>query len=715
MSLCLLNIYFIFQFYFLINKRNISRMHVEDAFSISNLEINPYENKPYSTNYYKILETRKKLPVYERKDEIINTVKENQVTVIEGNTGSGKTTQIPQFLLQSGICDTSHCIVCTQPRRVAATSIAARVADEMDCKLGGIVGYSVRYDDQTSNETKLIYMTDGLLLRDFVTDPLINKYGIVIIDEAHERGVNSDIILGLLKIAAKSRSDLKIVIMSATLEAQKFTNFFTNNSIPPHLSIPGRLHKVDIVYSQADVENYTKATVDTVVQIHQHNESGDILVFLTGEEEIENCAAEIRQKCTPASAMSANITEVVVLPLYASLNPKDQDKVFTPPKENIRKIILATNIAETSVTIDGVVYVVDCGLVKQSQYNPTLRMSILQPVNISKASATQRAGRAGRTRNGFCWRLYTKQVFDEALPEQSVPEIQRSDLAAVILLMLAVGVRDIVNFPYIDAPRQKLLKDAISELIHLGALSSSGDLTETGKLMAQMPLSPSLSRSLLASADFGCTAEVASVVAIVGEQGQFFLRPKMKQAEADAARAQFAVPNSDHLTMLNALEIFMLSPTREFCESNYLNYRALSGAMKARGQLISLLQRFDIPITSIPFTNPQRGPLIIQALLQGTFIKVAMKDKNGYAFPFSDRTAVVHPSSVLYRSKYPEWVLYTEFLFTDKYYLRTVSGINSSWLIPAAPKYFVLKAMPEGPVKNAIARLKAEYDSKQGA
>ncbi|KAH0802055.1 P-loop containing nucleoside triphosphate hydrolase protein [Histomonas meleagridis] len=509
--------------------------HKEPEETIEENVTNPWTDRPYSENYKTILKQRRKLPVYEFKEEVISTVQNNKVTIIEGSTGSGKTTQIPQFLLESNIISNDKKVLCTQPRRVAAINVATRVAQEMDVSLGSIVGYSVRFDSRVSENTRLIYMTDGLLMKEFILDPQIRQYGIVIIDEAHERNINSDIILGLLKQLTEIRADLHVVVMSATLEAQKFTNFFGG---APHLIVPGRLYPVDIIYTQEPVSDYVESAITYAIKIHRDEPSGDILIFLTGEEEIETACQRIREGTRNINSKSKMST--LVLPLYASLPPREQQLVFLPPKhDNIRKIIVSTNIAETSVTIDGVVYVIDPGFVKQSQYQPDRRMFALLVTPISQAAANQRSGRAGRTRPGKCYRLYTESSYNNQLEKQTIPEIQRTDLSSVILTMLATGIKDIIHFPFIDAPPQTQLAVAIQELYHLGAINNNAELTEIGNLMAVLPVEPKHAKSLIASKKFGCTNEMSTLIAILSEQGQIFLRPRDKVTKADAAHSQF--------------------------------------------------------------------------------------------------------------------------------------------------------------------------------
>ena len=365
-----------------------------------------------------IEETRKSLPVYAFREMFIEAVKEHQVLIIEGETGSGKTTQLPQYLYEAGFCNDKKRIGCTQPRRVAAMSVAARVAEEMGTKLGGLVGYSIRFEDCTSERTILKYMTDGMLLREFLNEPDLASYSVMMIDEAHERTLHTDILFGLVKDIARFRKDLKLLISSATLDADKFSRFFDD---APIFRVPGRRFPVDIYYTKAPEADYCDAAVISVLQIHLSQPlPGDILVFLTGQEEIELVQEALQEKI---KMLGSKIKELIVLPIYANLPSDMQVKIFEPTPPNARKVVLATNIAETSVTIDGISYVIDPGMVKQNSYDARSRVEYLNTVTISKAAANQRAGRAGRTGPGKCFRLYTAWSYMHELEDQPIPEV----------------------------------------------------------------------------------------------------------------------------------------------------------------------------------------------------------------------------------------------------------------------------------------------------
>lgn len=478
---------------------------------------NPFTGLPHTPKYFELLRKRSSLPVWEYKDRFVEMMNKHQVMVLVGETGSGKTTQIPQWCLdwvksryqKKGVA-------CTQPRRVAAMSVAQRVAEELDVSLGQEVGYSIRFEDCTSNRTILKYMTDGMLLREAMSDPLLEAYGVVMLDEAHERTLATDILMGLLKEVAKRRSDLKIIVMSATLDAGKFQTYFDNC---PLMSVPGRTHPVEIFYTPEPERDYLEAAIRTVIQIHMCEESdGDILLFLTGQEEIEEACKRIGREM---DNLGNEVGELKCIPLYSTLPPNLQQRIFEPPPPARpngavgRKVVVSTNIAETSLTIDGVVFVIDPGFAKQKVYNPRIRVESLLVTAISKASAQQRAGRAGRTKPGKCFRLYTEKAYKSEMQEQTYPEILRSNLGSVVLNLKKLGIDDLVHFDFMDPPAPETLMRALELLNYLAALDDDGELTELGAMMAEFPLDPQLAKMVIASCDYNCSNEALSITAML--------------------------------------------------------------------------------------------------------------------------------------------------------------------------------------------------------
>uniref|UniRef100_A0A061RWP1 RNA helicase n=1 Tax=Tetraselmis sp. GSL018 TaxID=582737 RepID=A0A061RWP1_9CHLO len=494
--------------------------------------VNPFTLRPYSQRYYDILEKRKGLPVWQAKDEFTKMVNSHQTTILVGETGSGKTTQIAQFIAEAGYCNINgqrRMIACTQPRRVAAMSVSRRVSEEMDVQLGEEVGYSIRFEDCCGPRTLVKFCTDGMLLREAMTDPLLERYSVIILDEAHERTLATDVLFGLIKEVLKSRPDLKLVVMSATLEAEKFQGYFLD---APLMKVPGRLHPVEIFYTQEPERDYLEAAIRTVVQIHVCEEPGDVLLFLTGEEEIEDAVKKITREIQNMD--QKQVGPVKVYPLYSSLPPAQQQKIFEKAPDGIdggpagRKIIVSTNIAETSLTIDGIVYVIDPGFSKQKVYNPRIRVESLLVSPISRASAHQRAGRAGRTRPGKCFRLYTEKSFNSDLIEQTYPEILRSNLGSVVLQLKKLGIDDLVHFDFMDPPAPETLMRALELLNYLGALDDEGSMTDVGSIMAEFPLEPQLAKMVVAAPEFRCSNEIVSICAMLSTPNPF-VRPRDSQ------------------------------------------------------------------------------------------------------------------------------------------------------------------------------------------
>uniref|UniRef100_A0A1I7XSZ9 RNA helicase n=1 Tax=Heterorhabditis bacteriophora TaxID=37862 RepID=A0A1I7XSZ9_HETBA len=448
-----------------------------------------------------IQETRQSLPVYAFRDQFIEAVKEHQVLIIEGETGSGKTTQLPQYLYEAGFCNNGKKIGCTQPRRVAAMSVASRVAEEVGCRNFFLVCICIFIIIKGPNFMKLNYLS------------------VMMIDEAHERTLHTDILFGLVKDIARFRKDMKLLISSATLDAEKFSTFFDD---APIFRIPGRRFPVDIYYTQAPEADYLDAAMVTVMQIHLTQPlPGDILVFLTGQEEIESVQEALIER---TRALGSKIKELIPLPIYANLPSDLQAKIFEPTPPNARKVILATNIAETSVTIDGICYVIDPGFSKQNSFDARSGVEHLHVVTISKAAANQRAGRAGRTGPGKCFRLYTAWAYKHELEDQPIPEIQRTNLGNVVLMLKSLGIHDLVHFDFLDPPPQETLVIALEQLYALGALNHRGELTKLGRRMAEFPCDPCMSKMIIASEKYECSEEIVTIAAMLSCNAAVFYR-----------------------------------------------------------------------------------------------------------------------------------------------------------------------------------------------
>lgn len=662
---------------------------------------NPFNGRPYSQRFWDLLRKRMGLPVWEYRQKFLELLDKNQCIVLVGETGSGKTTQIPQWCLdyareKGTMQHKKYMVACTQPRRVAAMSVATRVADELDVSLGQEVGYSIRFEDCVSDRTILKYCTDGMLLREAMNNPLLEQYGVILLDEAHERTLATDILMGLIKEIIKQRQDLKIVVMSATLDAGKFQNYFEHC---PLLSVPGRTYPVEIFYTPEPERDYLEAAVRTVIQIHVCEESaGDILVFLTGQEEIEDACKRIRKE---VQNLGPEAGDLVCIPLYSTLPPNMQQRIFDAPPANkpngaiSRKCVISTNIAETSLTIDGVVFVIDPGFSKQKVYNPRIRVESLLVCPISKASAMQRAGRAGRTKPGKCFRLYTEKAYKGEMQEQTYPEILRSNLATVVLQLKKLGIDDLVHFDFMDPPAPETLMRALELLNYLAAIDDNGELTQLGSLMAEFPLDPQLAKMLIASTDLNCSNEILSITAMLSVP-QCFVRPNEVKKQADEAKARFAHIDGDHLTLLNVYHAFKQNrEDPQWCYQNFINYRSLKNADDVRAQLAKIMDKFNLKRVSTDFNSRDYYINIRKALVAGFFMQVAHLEKSGHYVTIKDNQIVnLHPSSVLDHK--PEWALYNEFVLTSKNYIRTVTDVRPEWLIQIAPTYYDTASFPDG-------------------
>lgn len=628
-----------------------------------------------------IEDTRKSLPIYTFREQLLEAIAQYQVLIIVGETGSGKTTQIPQYLHEAGYTKDGLKVGCTQPRRVAAMSVAARVAEEMGVKVGNEVGYSIRFEDATSDKTILKYMTDGMLLREFLTEPDLGAYSALMIDEAHERTLHTDILFGLVKDIARFRPELKLLISSATMDAQKFAKYFDD---APIFNIPGRRYPVDIHYTPQPEANYLAAAVTTIFQIHITQGKGDILVFLTGQEEIEAAEQNLQET---ARKLGSKVPEMVICPIYANLPSELQSKIFEPTPPGARKVVLATNIAETSLTIDGIVFVIDPGFVKENVYNARTGMESLVVTPCSRASANQRSGRAGRVGPGKCFRLYTKFAFHNELDENTTPEIQRTNLNSIVLLLKSLGINDLIEFDFMDPPPAETLIRALEQLYALGALNDRGELTKVGRQMAEFPTDPMLAKSILAADKYGCVEEVLSIIAMLGEASALFYRPKDKKIHADSARARFTIKEGgDHFSLLNIWNQWVDSDfSYVWARENFLQQRSLTRARDVRDQLAKLCDRVEVSISTM---GANELVPIQKSLTAGFFPNAARLQRGGdsYRTVKNGMTVHLHPSSTLFEIN-PKWVLFYELVLTSREYMRSNMPLLPEWLTEVAPHY----------------------------
>jgi ATP-dependent RNA helicase DHX33 len=631
---------------------------------------------------------RQGLPITGIRDKIVSIIKQQSTIIFIGETASGKTTQIPQFIHEAGICS-SKMIAVTQPRRVAAVSIATRVSAEMGSDLGQTVGYSVRFDERVSNATKIKYMTDGMLLREAISDPLLQQYNVVLLDEAHERSIQTDVLFGILKRCQSLRSEdkslqpLQLIIMSATMDVDHFSKYFND---APVFYLEGRQHPISIHFAVKEQEDYIHSAIATVLQIHREHESGDILVFCTGQEEISSMVTAIRsaQSQIPAgitTSYTAPMPKLFPLPLHASLPPADQLKVFRPAYAGSRKVVFATNVAETSLTIPGIRFVVDTCRLKARTFDPVRGFESLKIERISKAQAEQRAGRAGRDGPGIAYRLLTEEQFSE-LSDFSVPEILRVSLSNVILQLVAMGITDVMSFDFMYRPKLTNFESALDELKMLQAIQEDDQvkdlfrLTSLGQEMISFPLEPKYAKILVASKEFGCTEEILTIIAMLYVDTIFYIHPNYREKAADAMK-KFTSSEGDLIRLLNVYKsgcAGKFSP--DWCKDNFVHIRNMELVREVRKQLAKIWFNGKNKNSSCAGRTEQ----VRRCLLSGLKQNAAILHRDGIHRTIEKNEEVfIHPSSCLFHTK-PEAVIFTELVETSKRYIRNISVISIDWI-----------------------------------
>jgi ATP-dependent RNA helicase DHX8/PRP22 len=653
-----------------------------------------------------IKDQRETLPVYKFRKQLLEAVSSNQLLIVVGDTGSGKTTQLTQYFAEAGYANKGM-IGCTQPRRVAAMSVAKRVSEEVGCVLGHEVGYTIRFEDHTGPDTKIKYMTDGILQREILLDPMLAQYSMIMLDEAHERTIATDVLFGLLKRTLKKRPDMKVIVTSATLDADKFSAYFNEC---PIFHIPGRTFPVEVMYSREPESDYVDAALVTVMQIHITEPAGDILLFLTGKEEIDSSCEILHERM---KALGPNVPDLIILPIYGALPSEVATKIFEPAPPGSRKVVIATNIAETSLTIDGIYYVVDPGMVKQSAYDPKLGMDRLQVMPISQAQAKQRAGRAGRTGPGKCFRLYTEAAFHSEMLPTTTPEIQRQNLSNTILMLKALGINDILHFDFMDPPATNTTLTALEELYQLSALDDEGLLTRLGRKMADFPMDPALARTLIESAAFGCSEEMLTIVSMISgtQTQQIFYRPKEQQQKADQKKSKFNDPNGDHLTLLNVYNAWKRNnKSKQWCQESFVQWKAMERVENVRKQLITIFDRHKLAVRS----SGADTTVVRRVLCSGFFRNAARKSPEGNYVTLVENTPVhLHPSSSLF-GRPAEHVIYDTLVETTKEYMHCVTTIDPKWLVEAAPTFFRVAPTDRLSKRKKAERIQPLFNGRPG-
>ena len=643
----------------------------------------------------------KALPVYEQKQKILDCLEKNQVVIVESPTGSGKTTQIPVILYEAGYA-TNGVIAVTQPRRIAALSVSEFISKQLGTSYPGLVGYKMRFEDKTDASTKIKIMTDGILLQEMKLDPWLSKYSVIMVDEAHERSLNIDFVMGLLKRVLKERKDFRVIVSSATMNTQVFSEYFDN---APIVSIDTITYPVSVIYDPipGGVTTTTDAGCDlllskicnTVERVLDNGDEGGILIFLPGEKIIKDCLDRLYRM--PFSR------HLHILPLYGRLSKEEQEKVFDEPPAGKKKVIISTNIAETSVTISDITTVIDSGLCKLNFYNPRNFTSSLIESSVSKASCNQRKGRAGRTHEGNCYRLYKRMDF-ETRPEYTTEEIYRTDLSEVVLRMAELGITDFYNFDFIASPGKEGIIGAVDTLNMLGALDSDNCLSEIGKMMVRFPLEPRISRIIIeAIMRFPDVIDKALIAASFLSANSPFILPPNEEMEARKAHHRFRDMQGDFVTYLNIFNAYKQSDNKEkFCKKNYLDERVMAEIDNINYQLTQIVSDMNIPIVQGKGSFNDYLCCIACGMIQFVCIRTG---RESYHSLTADHICI-HPGSVIFKQN-PVFIVAGEIVRTSRIFAMSVSPLTKPMLDIINPSlYEKLQSCKNSKVKDIEKELR---------
>ncbi|HSN29338.1 MAG TPA: ATP-dependent RNA helicase HrpA, partial [Kofleriaceae bacterium] len=605
------------------------------------------------------------LPITAHVEELAKAIEQHAVVIVAGETGSGKTTQLPKLCYAMGRAR----VGCTQPRRIAASSVAMRVAQELESPLGEIVGYQVRFAERVKATSAIKFMTDGILLAEIQSDPMLRAYDTIIVDEAHERSLNIDFLLGFLKRLVARRRDLRVIVSSATLEIERFAAFFGG---APVVQVSGRTYPVDVIYREPrdDEADLAELVANAVNDVTELDSRGDVLVFLPGEREIREAMVELEQRALPHTTL---------LPLYSRLSAAEQQRVFE--RMPGRRVVLSTNVAETSLTIPGIVYVVDPGLARINRYDVRTGVSQLFVEEVSRASADQRKGRCGRVQSGVCFRLYSEQDF-AARPAFTDPEIRRVGLAGVILRMKSLRLGEVSEFPFLDPPPQRAISEGYRVLEELGAIGDDGELTEIGRQLGRLPLDPRLARMILGGRDEDALREIVIIASVLGLQDPRD-RPQAAQQQADEAHRKFRDEGSDFVGLLklwafwqDARKRLSRRQTQKLCRENFINYNRMREWEEIHDQIVRIMKELGFA----PNRQPASGEQIHRALLPGLLSKIGMWNPETRNYIGARQTKfVIHPSSALAK-KPPPWVMGAELVETSQLFARTCAKLDPAWV-----------------------------------